>query len=182
MTSAAIIVAAGASRRFGTDMPKQFYPLFGLPVFLWSVLAFKKIREFSQIILVVPQKYSGSLERYSKKYSFEVVKGGKERFDSVRAGLEKVNTNCRYIAIHDGARPLVTPELILRALKNAKRSGASVLAVPARDTVKLAGAGMKINRTIPRNTVWLAQTPQVFKSSIIREAYGKINPYITDDA
>ncbi|MHB9156051.1 MAG: 2-C-methyl-D-erythritol 4-phosphate cytidylyltransferase [Endomicrobiales bacterium] len=183
MKAAAIIVAAGASRRFGSPVPKQFLPLSGKPVFLWSVLAFKKVREFGQIILVVPENMVSPLERHARRYRFELVAGGRERFDSVRAGLEKLRPGTRYVAIHDGARPLVAPELLRRALSGARKTGAAAAAVPARDTVKISARGARVDRTIPRERVWLAQTPQVFSLPVILGAYGRRGlRRVTDDA
>ena len=183
MSAAVIIVAAGQGRRFSSRVPKQFLDLNGKPVFLWSVLAFKKIKEFRQIIVVVPKRYVSRFRSYEKKRSFEVTAGGKERYDSVMAGLKKVNSGIDYVAIHDAARPLITKAVIARCLSEAKRSGAALVAVAAKDTVKMAKDGLRVKKTIPRNTVWLAQTPQIFNKNLLVKAYSrKFAPSITDDA
>ena len=173
MSSAAIIVAAGSARRFASKIPKQFLNLNGRPVYLWSVLAFKKIKEFRQIIVVVPQKYLSRLKPFEKKYGIEFAAGGKERYDSVMSGLKKVRQDIGFVAIHDAARPLITKDIIAECLRQAKRSGAAIVAVAAKDTVKKAGAGLIVQATIPRNTVWLAQTPQIFRKSLLEKAYAK---------
>jgi 2-C-methyl-D-erythritol 4-phosphate cytidylyltransferase len=183
MKAAAIIVAAGASRRFNAHVPKQFIRLKGLPVFLWSVRAFRMIREFKTIIVVVPEQYIASLAKYRKKYAIEFVAGGKERFDSVKAGLDRVPADNDYIAIHDGARPLITADLIRCGLTAAQRHGASVIAVPSRDTVKVSSRSLWVSKTVPRSDVWLAQTPQIFRRSLIVQAYKALRDTdITDDA
>lgn len=179
---AAIIVAGGSGKRFGSKTPKQFLKLLGLPVFLWSVLAFKKTGLFSQIILVAPQNRLKPLRGSARAHGFEVVPGGKERYDSVKAGLQALGKDISYAAIHDAARPCVRPDVIKRALRSAKKYGSGIASVPARDTIKLA-AGNKIVKTIPRDDIWLAQTPQVFKRSIIERAYSKLGRIkVTDDA
>jgi 2-C-methyl-D-erythritol 4-phosphate cytidylyltransferase len=134
--SAVIIVAAGAGKRFGSKTPKQFLLLNKLPVFLWSVQAFRKVREFSQFVAVVPADMLGTLAPYRKKYGIDFVAGGKERFDSVKAGLQALRPGIGYVAIHDGARPLITPEII--------RHGVNGLLVPPRDAESLASALINI--------------------------------------
>lgn len=180
--AAAVIVAAGLGRRFKGRIPKQFMPLNGRPMFLWSVLAFLEAPGIRQIVLVVPPGYRGRLSTYRKKYGIEIVPGGKERPDSVRAGLRALGPDIGIVAVHDAARPLVTAAVINSALAGARRHGAALAAVPARDTVKSA-SGAYVSRTIPRNTVWQAQTPQVFKREILERAYRKIGGRpVTDDA
>ncbi len=183
MKAAAIIVAAGAGRRFGSPVPKQFLKLEGKPVFSWSIEAFRGVRDICQIILVVPPDMPGSLKSVPRKYGCVLVPGGSERYDSVRAGLTCLDPAVEYVAIHDAARPLITPELIRKALNAARDKGASVVAVAARDTIKESRRGTFVSRTIPRSTVWLAQTPQTFRRDIITAAYKRRFPAgITDDA
>lgn len=183
MKAAAIIVAAGSGKRFGLPVPKQFLKLKGLPVFLWSILSFKKIKEFKHIIVVIPDRWISTLKKYQKKYDIEFAAGGKERFNSVRSGLKRLRNDIEYVSIHDAARPLVTPALIRRGLEAAVKYGSSVTAFASFDTVKLSGQNLFVSRTVPRNTVWLAQTPQTFRRDIIEEAYKKLRfQHITDDA
>ncbi len=183
MSAAVIIVAAGQGKRFSSDIPKQFVKLNGIPVFLWSVFAYKKSKIFSQIIVVVPKNFLLQLGPYANKYDIELIAGGKERFDSVKSGLRKLKKNIDYVAIHDGARPLIKIKEIIECLNAAKKCGAAIVAVPAKDTVKKVSASSYIEKTIPRNSVWLAQTPQIFKKSLIQKAYAKkISPKTTDDA
>jgi 2-C-methyl-D-erythritol 4-phosphate cytidylyltransferase len=184
MNAACIIVAAGKSRRYGAPVPKQFLNLKGKPLFLWSVLAFNKIKEFSQVIVVVPSEHLKGMAKLEKKYGIEVVAGGKERHDSVYNGVKKLNERITLVAIHDAARPLVSSSLIISALQAAKKYGASVVAVKARDTIKLVEQKTGVvKRTIPRDEVWLAQTPQVFTRDIIDRLYANLDDTnITDDS
>jgi len=179
---AAIIVAGGSGKRFGSKTPKQFLDLFGSPVFMWSVRAFQKTKLFSQIILVAPDSKLGKLARFARSSGFEITRGGKERPDSVKAGLKVLNKDINIVAVHDAARPLITPQAIKRAVDCAKKYGAAVSSVPARDTIKLT-KGESIIETIPRGAVWLAQTPQVFKRSVLEKAYSRLGrAKVTDDA
>jgi 2-C-methyl-D-erythritol 4-phosphate cytidylyltransferase len=180
--SAAVIVAAGSGARFGGATPKQFLKLGGLPLFLWSVRAFQDTKRFSQIIVVAPPAYLASLAALARRHGFELAAGGAQRSDSVRSGLALLAPSVKYIAIHDGARPLVSSDIITRGLEAARRYGASVAAVPARDTIKLSEKKDIITATIPRSTVWLAQTPQTFKRSVIERAYERCPAGVTDDA
>lgn len=183
MKAAAIIVAAGAGKRFGSKTPKQFLKLNNLPVFMWSILAFKKVKNIKQLILVVPEDKIKTLKTLEKKYKIYVVPGGAERYISVQAGLSALNPDIEYVAIHDGARPLITTDLIKKGLLSAQKNNAAVIAVQARDTIKISDNEMNVNKTIPRNNVWMAQTPQIFKCSLIKEAYKNLSiKNITDDA
>lgn len=180
--NAVIIVAGGSGKRFGSKVPKQFLMLAGLPVFIRSVLAYKRTNLFSKIVLVAPAGRLKQLAGFSKQYGFDLVAGGKERSDSVRNGLKALPADIAIVAIHDAARPLITKDVIVRAMESAAKYGAAVASVPARDTVKLANGG-KVLKTIPRTAVWLAQTPQVFKKAVIDKAYKKLGrAKVTDDA
>lgn len=179
----AIIVAAGKGRRFRAKTPKQFCNFFGKPLFIWSVLAFKKTRRFSKIIVVLPKAYVSCFGALSKRYGFETVAGGTERIDSVRAGLAVLGSQSGLVAIHDGARPLITPRVIKQTLAAAQRYGAAVTAVKAKDTVKLSKTGTLCDKTLDRNNIWLAQTPQIFDIKLLSNSYAKAaGVLITDDS
>ena len=109
------------------------------------------------------------------------MKGGERRQDSVRAGLEALGA-CDYVAVHDGARPLVTPELIERGLEAARETGAAAPAVPLADTVKEAGADGIVVRTLDRSRLWAVQTPQVFRYELLMRAHREVTADVTDDA
>ena len=111
----------------------------------------------------------------------DVCPGGERRQDSVAAGLNKLD-NCEWVLIHDGARPLVTVDLIERGLEAAQRTGAAIAAVPVTDTIKAAGDDRIVRQTLPRQNLWAVQTPQVFSIEIIKKAYQRANDDVTDDA
>lgn len=183
MKLAAVIVAGGSGKRFGAAKPKQFLILNKKPVFEWSIKAFKKIKECSDIILVVPQDRVEDMLKYKKQYGIEVVAGGKERFDSVKNGLKAVGKDIDLVAVHDAARPLITPEIIKNVMKAAYENGAAIAAVNSKDSVKFSKSGTKITKSLDRKNIWYAQTPQIFKKEILKKAYaGKINASTTDDA
>jgi 2-C-methyl-D-erythritol 4-phosphate cytidylyltransferase len=180
----AVIVAAGESRRMG-GVDKVFAPLGRRPVLAHVLDAFESCNSISQIVVVVSRK---NLERCRKlivekglSKPIEVCVGGRRRQDSVAAGLSRLN-HCHWVVIHDGARPLVTRDLIERGLEAAKETGAAVAAIPVTDTIKVTGDDRIVHQTPPRQNLWAVQTPQVFRHSLIAEAYKKANSEVTDDA
>jgi 2-C-methyl-D-erythritol 4-phosphate cytidylyltransferase len=180
----AIIVAAGESRRMnGKD--KLMVPLGGKPVLVWSIEAFQKSPRINRIILVNSRKNLERIECLRIEHSWtkvvEVCTGGQRRQDSVAAGLKLVG-DCDWVIIHDGARPLVTQDLIEKGLEVARETGAAIAAVPVTDTIKLAGSDGIVIETPPRSNLWAVQTPQVFRFALIKEAYRQANGDFTDDA
>jgi len=179
-----IIAAAGKSQRMG-DIDKLLAPLAGKPVLVQATLPFQKCHLVDQIVIVVSGekkevcRHLVAGEEWSKVS--DVCLGGKRRQDSVAAGLERLN-QCAWVVIHDGARPLVTADLIERGLEAARETGAAAAAVPVKDTIKLAGDNRIVRQTPPRQNLWAIQTPQVFRIQIITEAYQKANNDVTDDA
>jgi 2-C-methyl-D-erythritol 4-phosphate cytidylyltransferase len=179
----AIIAAAGESRRMG-GIDKVFAPLGGKPALVRVLDAFASCDKVSQIVVVVSEK---NLERCrkliaEKRWSkpIEVCAGGKRRQDSVAAGLKKLD--CQWVVIHDGARPLVTKDLIEEGLKAAQETGAAVAAIPVTDTIKIAADDGIVRQTPPRQNLWAVQTPQVFRLNIIAKAYEQARGEVTDDA
>ena len=183
MSFSVVIVAGGSGKRFGSKQPKQFLLLNKKQMFLWSVIAFKKLKECKQIILVVPEDKIKFMQKYKKIYGLDIVCGGKERYDSVKNGLKYVKDSIDFVAIHDGARPLITSEIIKKVLTAAVRYGAAIAASVAKDSIKFSKDGKKIIKSIDRNTIWQAQTPQIFKTKILKKVYSKKIPKtITDDS
>jgi 2-C-methyl-D-erythritol 4-phosphate cytidylyltransferase len=182
MRNTVIIVAAGSGKRFGNKVPKQFLKLNDKPMFLWSVDAFLSIKSFKQIIVVVPSDVLQSLAtRY--KTIFECVSGGKERFDSVKNGLALVRDDIDFVAVHDAARPLISKKDILSVLKEAEKTKAAIAVEKTKDTIKLVSNNNKILKTLDRTFLRNAQTPQIFKSTLLKKAYSKkISANITDDS
>ena len=180
----AIIVAAGQGERMG-GVAKLFAPLGDKPLLLRTVHPFQKCRLVDRIVVVVSgekelqcrQLLTG--EEWSKVS--HICLGGKRRQDSVAAGLAQLD-KCDWVIVHDGARPLVTIDLIEHGLAAAKETGAAVAAVPVKDTIKLAGDDRIIHQTPPRQNLWAVQTPQVFRTDIITKAYQQANEDVTDDA
>jgi 2-C-methyl-D-erythritol 4-phosphate cytidylyltransferase len=170
----AIIVAAGQGLRLGGEVAKWIRVLGDKPLFAHAVAAFELVSDIDRLILVVP---AGEVEtgwHWIHKFKFTkveaVVPGGRERGDSVQEGLRVVAPNTRWIAIHDGARPFVSPELIKRVLEAAWARGAAIPAVRLADTIKEV-LGTRVVGTIPRDQLRGAQTPQVFARDRITEAY-----------
>jgi 2-C-methyl-D-erythritol 4-phosphate cytidylyltransferase len=179
-----IIVAAGESRRMqGVD--KIMALLGGKPVLAWSIEAFEECPEVDRIILVNSRHNLEpvnclAVDRKWTKVA-EVCVGGQRRQDSVAAGL-KLLGHCDWVIIHDGARPLVTRDIIKRGLEAAKETGAAIAAVPVTDTIKAAGKDLTVIETPPRSHLWAVQTPQIFRFGIIEEAYRQSKGDATDDS
>ncbi|MDD3052793.1 MAG: 2-C-methyl-D-erythritol 4-phosphate cytidylyltransferase [Endomicrobiaceae bacterium] len=183
MNLAAIIVAGGSGKRFGSKQPKQFLFLNKKPMFLWSILAFKKAKGCKQIILVVPKDKISEITKYNKLYNIDIVCGGKERFNSVKNGLDIVRDDIDIVAVHDAARPLITEKIINEVMLAAEKSGGAIAATNSKDSVKLSKNGKTITTSIDRKNIWQAQTPQIFKKDILKKVYSKkISLYTTDDS
>jgi len=185
---AGIIPAAGSGTRFGAEIPKQFIEVKGKPVLAWTVDALLQSAILKKIVIVLPASGFDHWKRYLTSFvnapGVEFVPGGKERWESVWNGLKVVCNNFNLVLIHDGARPLVKRDLVIRAVEKARKKGAAICAVPATDTVKNV-KGEMICVTLDRNTIWLAQTPQVFKTDLLMEAYERAieaSSFGTDDA
>ena len=183
MNFAAVIVAGGAGKRFGSKEPKQFLLLNKKKMFIWSILTFKDIKECEQIILVVPEYKISEMQKYKKLYKIDVVCGGKERYNSVQNGLKAVKENIDVVAVHDAARPLITSKIIKGVFDSAVKYGGAIAANVARDTIKFSKNGKSIAKSIDRNNIWQAQTPQMFRTKVLKKVYSdKIPENITDDA
>ena len=181
---AAIIVAAGSGERMGaTD--KLFAPLAGRPLLAHTLAAFQQCPAVDRIVLVMAEANLERGRELAHVHGFDKVVGfcvgGPRRQDSVRLGLEALGP-CEWVAVHDGARPLVTPGLILRAFEAARESGAAVPAVPLADTIKEAGPEGFVERTLDRSRLWGAQTPQVFRYELLARAHREVTADVTDDA
>jgi len=180
----AVIVAAGKSERMG-EADKLFALLGGKPLLARTTEPFQKCRLVDQIVVVISGEKEALCRRLvtGEEWSkvSDVCLGGRRRQDSVAAGLKRLS-NCDWVVIHDGARPLVTMDLIERGLEAAKETGAAIAAVPVTDTIKIAGDDGIVHQTPPRQNLWAVQTPQVFHINIVTKAYQKANEDVTDDA
>jgi len=180
----AIVVAAGQSRRMnGVD--KVLALLGDKPVLAWSIEALQRCDKVDRIVLVNSQSNKEPVECLvmDRKWTkvADVCTGGRRRQDSVAAGLKMLG-KCGWVIIHDGARPMLTQDLIERGLKAAEETGAAAAAVPVTDTIKFAGDDQIVIGTPPRSNLWAVQTPQVFRSAIIKKAYQQAQEDVTDDA
>jgi len=187
---AVVIVAAGGSRRMaGVD--KIFAPLQGAPLISHTIDAFERCSQVGLITLVLSEDNVERGRKLTLKHLWSkltpelVCSGGLRRQDSVRLGLDMVD-GARYpwIAVHDGARPCVEPQLLERGLEAARETGAAVAAVPAKDTVKVVALDGMVESTPARESLWMVQTPQIFSYELILEAHSACPPdeVFTDDA
>lgn len=164
--------------RMGGERPKQFADLDGRPLIAVTLEKFQQCRAIQDIILVVPGAEVDAcrkeiVEKYGLTKVSRVLAGGRRRQDSVRIGIEASEGYYELVVIHDGVRPLVTPELIERAVAAAGRHRAVITALPAKETVKEIDERKVVSRTRDRKYIWLAQTPQVFRYGDILDAHQK---------
>ncbi len=186
----AIILAAGQGRRMGSKIPKQFLHLREYPVLYYSLKCFQECEWISDMVLVTNQENLEYVEKeIVDKYSFtkvrKIIEGGKERYDSVYAGLKECESS-DYVFVHDGARPFVTQEILERILEGVKKYGACIAGMPTKDTIKIADEEGCVLSTPVRERVWTIQTPQAFSFSLLKAAHDSIRKKemteITDDA
>ena len=182
----AVIVAAGSAKRMhGTD--KILAELAGEPLIIHTLRAFEAVDEVQEIIVVTRSDLREQLSELCVKYRLQKVKtickGGETRAESVQAGLDLVSKKCNLVAIHDGARPLVTGKVIHDAIRKAQKFGAAAPAVPVKDTIKVVGGGV-IESTPDRSRLYAVQTPQVFDVAAYRAALERAigsKEVLTDD-
>lgn len=182
----AVIVSAGLARRMG-GVDKVLAPLGELPVLVHTLYAFQDCAAVDEVILVAREDLVVEISRLCRDFDLNKVKkvivGGKERIHSVQAGLREVDPEAELIAIHDGARPLVTQEIIRDAVTRAALTGAAAPAVPLTDTIKRTEDGLAVE-TVDRSQLWAVQTPQVFEAGLIKAAVQKAiddGELLTDD-
>ncbi len=186
---AVIVVAAGKGQRFGGPERKIFAKVESQPMFLRSLQLFVNRDDVAQTVLVVsPEDQATVKEKYGANLGFmgiQLVVGGAERPDSVANGLAVVRDDIEYVAIHDAARPCTSEAMIDAVFAEAAKSGAAILAAPLRGTIKRVSDAGVVDATVPREGLWEAQTPQVFKRDLILQAYGhygEVQAKLTDDA
>jgi 2-C-methyl-D-erythritol 4-phosphate cytidylyltransferase / 2-C-methyl-D-erythritol 2,4-cyclodiphosphate synthase len=190
MKTVAIIPAGGAGKRLGSSVAKQYLLLDGTPVILRTLQIFQLAQIIDEIVLVVPGDDVISvrkqlIEKYSLSKVNAVVAGGNQRQDSVRNGLAAIAGNCDVVVIHDGVRPFVTCEMIDQVVVAAKSEGAASIGVKVKDTIKQTTDNDLVAVTVPRDNLWLTQTPQAFSFDVLQKAFAaamRDNFYGTDDA
>ncbi|UCC78950.1 MAG: 2-C-methyl-D-erythritol 4-phosphate cytidylyltransferase [Candidatus Zixiibacteriota bacterium] len=173
----AIVIAGGEGKRFGDKLPKQYHDLGGRPVMTYCLDLFERSDMINEVVLVVSEDYLVYASReIVDKFGYRKVKkittGGESRQESVHAGLTACPTGIDLVVIHDAVRPFLAKDLLHEAIKTANATGAAILAVPAKESVKLV-RGKSIEKTLLRDTVWIAQTPQVFRFDGILEAHNR---------
>ncbi|MCC5910785.1 MAG: 2-C-methyl-D-erythritol 4-phosphate cytidylyltransferase [Clostridiaceae bacterium] len=186
----AIIVAAGKGKRMGKGFNKQYILLKDKPILAYTINVFERSKYVDEIILVVGIDEIDYVEKeIIKKYDFQkeikIVAGGKERQDSVYEGLKVVRDDCSMVLIHDGARPFLKEEIICRSIEGVKETGAVIVAVQVKDTIKVVNHQGEVVNTPERNGLWAVQTPQTFNCSLLKnahEAVRKKGMVVTDDA
>jgi 2-C-methyl-D-erythritol 4-phosphate cytidylyltransferase len=191
----AVLVAAGGSRRMGFD--KLFAAIAGKSVIAHTICAFENANAVDGIIVVAREDRHDEIETIVRDEKFKKVKsvipGGKHRQDSVRAGLDHLESSARYVAVHDAARPLITAEQIERVFQQCACHGAATLAEPVSDTLKRAdsdpfdsrsGQALLVTGSVDRDQLYAMQTPQIFERQLIEEAYRAVyeeNISVTDE-
>jgi 2-C-methyl-D-erythritol 4-phosphate cytidylyltransferase len=182
----AIIVAGGSSQRMGFD--KLFAVIAGEPVIAHAIRAFEGATSVSEILVVARERCHHEITIICDKAGFKkvhaIVPGGERRQDSVRAGLDRIDRDIKYVAVHDAARPLITPEQIERAFEQCQVHGAAALAQPVNDTLKRGDTNLGVVGSVDRHQLYAMQTPQIFERDLIENAYNDIyagNISVTDE-
>lgn len=196
--NAAIIVAAGSGQRMKTNMPKQFLELANRPILHYTLRPFIQCQDIDKIVVVVPKLFKKTCEDeiiapLLKERSFDesnkskifCINGGDSRQESVYAGLQAIDGFSDIVAIHDGVRPFITPGQISLIIRQAREKKAVIFGIKPRDTVKQVGHNNCIKKSIDRNSLLMAQTPQAFSYALIRQAHEcamTSGLFATDDA
>lgn len=190
MKVSALIAAAGQGKRMGAKANKQYLMVNNQRILNLTLLQLDKIAQVMELIILVPAVELDFCQKLicddiNLKTPWKLIPGGQERQDSVYAGLAALSSATDYVLVHDGARPLITGELIENVLLKAEKDGAAVLAVPVKDTIKVADSSGVVKYTPERDSLWAIQTPQVFQRELICQAYKEsilTGYYGTDDA
>jgi 2-C-methyl-D-erythritol 4-phosphate cytidylyltransferase len=182
----AIIVAGGNSQRMGFD--KLFAAVAGEPVIAHAIRAFERATAINEIVVVAREQRHDEIWKIISGAGFEkiraIVPGGERRQDSVRAGLDRIDREAKYVAVHDAARPLITPEQIEHAFSQCRVHGAAALAQPVNDTLKRVDADLLVVGSVDRRHLYAMQTPQIFERKVIEDAYRAVcteNILVTDE-
>lgn len=189
MKTAAIILSAGKGTRMKTEISKQYISVKGYPVLYYSLKAFEKSNVDEIIIVAGKDDLDYVKQEIVDKYSVgkvkSIVAGGKERYDSVINGLEQIS-ECENVLVHDGARPLIQTEVINRIIKEVSNGISCVAAMPVKDTIKISDENGFVKETPERKSLWQIQTPQAFRTEVLKQAYHEMrqagDDTITDDS
>ena len=178
---AAVLPAGGLGKRMGGNIPKQLMVLGGKPVYRYSLETFLSMDEIAEVVMAVPADWKDHFEKeiFSDNASDEIrakmkiVVGGAERWQSVENGVNALTSNAEFVLVHDVARPFISKEIIRNVCETLVTKGSCLVAKPAVDTIKIAKDG-RVQQTIDRNTVWMAQTPQAASIALLKKLYGRI--------
>lgn len=185
MSADVILLAAGSGRRFGGRREKQFLHLNKLPMFIHCCRLFSSLTFVARIVVVVPSPKVQMVKALLKKFSLDkcvsVVKGGTFRGESVKRGLEYLGHPSQIVMVHDAARPLVTKKIMLDVYRAAQSHGVALAAWPLGDTLKLADLQGRVKRTLSRERLWCAQTPQAFQRHLALRCLLHPSRFFTDD-
>lgn len=178
LKAVAVVVAGGSGERMGTLEPKQYLPLNGIPIIARTLKRFELSPSIESITAVVPPGDEGKFKEhivipYKLSKISTIVPGGRRRQDSVWNGLLATDPGAEVIVVHDGVRPFVTAKIIEECIKLAAIKGAVIMGLPVQETIKKCSEEGIVEITVPRNNLWIAQTPQAFRREIIMRAYTK---------
>lgn len=187
---AAVLPAGGLGKRMGGNIPKQLMKLGNKPVYQYCLETFLKMDEIAEVVMAVPADWKNHFEEELfgtdfagnasasdlaslVKSKLKIVIGGAERWQSVQNGVNALTSNAEYVLVHDVARPFISEEIIREVCGTLVNKGSCLVAKPAIDTIKIAADG-KVESTIDRNKVWLAQTPQAARIDLLKSFYARI--------
>ncbi len=189
MKVTAIIAAAGIGKRFGATTPKQFVELAGKPILFWSIKAIASCPLIDDIVIAGPPQALSEVEKianpFKKKLPIKVIEGGALRQESVELAVNACKTDTKWVAVHDAARPLVSPSEVEQVCLMAREIGAAILALPIYDTIKEVDENGIILKTLERDKLFRAQTPQVCKREDLLKAISYVKEVgieVTDEA
>lgn len=185
---AVVLPAGGLGKRMGGNIPKQLMLLGGKPVYRYCLETFLSMDEIVEVVMAVPADWKSHFEDElfgpaadtsnssltpEMSAKLKIVVGGAERWQSVENGVKALTSNAEYVLVHDVARPFISKEIILDVCNTLLNKGACLVAKPAVDTIKIAADG-RVEKTIDRNTVWMAQTPQAARIDVLKSLYKRI--------
>jgi 2-C-methyl-D-erythritol 4-phosphate cytidylyltransferase len=183
-----VVVAAGQGSRLGGEVPKQFLPVGGVPVLLRAIRPFASHPEVARVVVVLAPAHAERPPEFLAPLAgpgLTIVAGGRERSDSVAAGLRALPSDCEIVLVHDGARPFVERGVIDAVIAHARTGDGAVAAVPVSDTLKQQATDdpTRVSGTVSRDGLWRAQTPQGFPRRLLEQAHARARPApATDDA
>lgn len=178
MKNVAIVLAGGSGSRMKSDIKKQYLQIGDYPVLWYSLRVFQDCTRINEIVLVCgAEEIEKCRQQFAEQYGFskikKIVAGGKERYHSVYEGLKAIG-DCDYVLIHDGARPFISADILEHIFAALEQCPACVVGMPVKDTIKISDPDGYVEQTLPREKLWMIQTPQSFSYSLIRRAYDEL--------